>query len=172
MGMDVYGMNPTAEVGEHFHRTVWCWHPLWAMCEDLFPELAGKVEHGHANWADGLFAVDSEALADALEEAVADGRIEAWITDRNEAVAALPMEECGICDSTGIRTDDIGRGAGQHDKALSPEQAIVLGREFGWCNGCDGMGWKAPFASWYGVTVDDALEWTGFLRACGGFAIC
>jgi hypothetical protein len=172
MGMDVYGKNPTDEVGEYFRRNVWGWHPLWDMCLDLFPELAGKVEHGHSNDGDGLNAVDSEALGDALDEAVIDGRIAEWVTERNGLVAALPMEDCGICDGTGIRTDEIGRQAGQHDKALPSEQAIVLGREFGWCNGCDGNGEKAPFASWYGVEVGDATDWAGFLRSCGGFEIC
>tara|TARA_Y100000034_G_scaffold66233_1_gene79951 strand:+ start:4562 stop:5080 length:519 start_codon:yes stop_codon:yes gene_type:complete len=172
MGMDVYGKNPTDEVGEYFRRNVWGWHPLWDMCLDLFPELAGKVEYGHTNDGDGLNAVDSEALSNSLNEAVADGRVAAWISERNEIVANLPMEECYLCESTGIRTDEIGMQAGQHDKALSPEQATVLGREFGWCNGCDGKGEKAPFASWYGVEVGDATDWAGFLRSCGGFEIC
>lgn len=172
MGMDVYGKNPTTEVGAYFRRSVWGWHPLWSMCEDLFPELAGKVECGHSNGGDGLSAVDSEALADALVGAVADGRIVEWIDNRQKMVADLPMETCRICDSTGIRTDDMGQQTGQHDRALSPEQAVVLGREFGWCNGCDGVGWRAPFAASYSVQVDDAVDWAGFLRSCGGFEIC
>jgi len=172
MGMDVYGKNPTDEGGEYFCRKVWGWHPLWDMCLDLVHELAGRVEHGHCNDGDGLNAVDSEALGDALNEAVFDGRVAEWITDRNEIVANLPKEDCHICDSTGIRTDEIGIQDGQPDKALSPEQAIVLGREFGCCNGCDGKGWKEPFASWYEVEVNDATEFATFLRACGGFEIC
>ena len=172
MGMDVYGKNPTDEVGEYFCRKVWGWHPLWDMCEDLVHELAGRVEYAHCNDGDGLNAVDSEALGDALNEAIFDGRVAEWVARRDETLANLPKEDCLICDSTGIRTDEIGIQDGQHDKALPKEQAIVLDREFGWCNGCDGKGWKEPFASWYEVEVNDATEFATFLRACGGFEIC
>ena len=172
MGMDVYGKNPTDEVGEYFRRNVWGWHPLWEMVEDLFPELASKVQEGHTNSGDGLNAVDSEQLGTLLAEAAKDGRVALWIKERNEAVAALPMEDCQICDGTGIRSDEAGIKWGQHDKALSSEQAAVLGREFGWCNGCEGNGWRAPFASHYGTSVECAGEFSDFLAASGGFEIC
>ncbi len=171
MGTDIYGKNPTDVVGEHFCRSVWGWRPLWDMCEDLFPELAARVEVGYAHHNDGygLNAVDSEALADALNEAVYGGRVAEWVAERDETLANLPKEDCDICGSTGINTDDFAIQSGQHDRALTPEQATVLGREFGWCNGCDGNGWKEPYATWFSVTVDDAIEFAGFLRVCGGF---
>lgn len=172
MGMDVYGNEPTAEVGEYFRRNVWGWHPLWEMCEDLFPAIAGTVECGHSNDGDGLDAELSAELAKGLTEALADGRVAAWIAQRHAAVAALPMERCRICDGTGIRMDDIGRAAGQQDKALSKEKAIILGREFGWCNGCDGDGENAPWLASYEVVPSDATEFSDFLNACGGFVIC
>ena len=172
MGMDVYGKKPTAEVGEYFRRNVWGWHPLWGMIEDMFPELASKVEEGHTNSGDGLNAVDSELMGTLLAEAAKDGRVALWIKERNEAVSELPMDECRICEGTGIRTDDVGRNMGQHDKALSPEQVIVLGREFGWCNGCDGNGEKEPWESHYSVGVECAIEFADFMSASGGFEIC
>ena len=171
MGMDVYGKAPTAEVGEYFRRNVWGWRPLWDMCLDLFPELTEKVEYGHSNDGDGLNAVDSEHLGNLLTEAAKDGRVEAWIIGRNKAISELPMEECRICEGTGIRNDEVGRAAGQHDKALSPERAIILGREFGWCNGCDGDGENAPFLSHYGMDVSCATEFSEFLTSSGGFEI-
>jgi len=172
MGMDVYGKQPTSEAGEYFRRNVWGWHPLWEMCEDLFPTIAGQVECGHTNDGDGLDAVLSVDLGTGLTEAVADGRVAGWIAQRNAHVAAMPMEPCLICDSTGIRTDEIGVKMGQHDKALSKEKAIILGREFGWCNGCDGDGEKMPWMASYEVESDDAVEFSEFLAACGGFEIC
>ena len=92
MGTDIYGKNPTSAVGEHFHRSKWGWDPLWVMCDDLFPELATRIEVGYAHLNDGygLNAVDSEALADALNEAVADGRVAAWVAERDETLASLP----------------------------------------------------------------------------------
>lgn len=29
MGMDLYGLNPASERGEHFRANVWQWKPLW-----------------------------------------------------------------------------------------------------------------------------------------------
>ncbi|MDP6496007.1 MAG: hypothetical protein QGI09_11480, partial [Dehalococcoidia bacterium] len=91
MGTDIYGKNPTDVVGEHFCRSVWGWRPLWDMCEDLFPELAARIEVGYAHHNDGygLNAVDSEALADALNEAVYGGRVAEWVAGRDETLANL-----------------------------------------------------------------------------------
>jgi len=172
MGMDVYGIKPTSEEGEYFRRNVWGWHPLWEMCEDLFPAIAGQVECGHTNDGDGLDADLSVDLGKGLTEAVADGRVTAWIVSRSAQVAAMPMEPCLICDSTGIRTDEIGLKGGWHDKALPPEDALILGREFGSCNACGGHGEKEPWLASYDVGTEDAVEFSGFLTACGGFEIC
>jgi hypothetical protein len=172
MGMDVYGKEPTAEVGEYFRRNVWGWHPLWEMCEDLFPTIAGQVECAHTNDGDGLDADLSVELAKGLTEAVADGRVKAWIDERNAHVAALPMVPCRCCDATGIRTDEIGLAAGWHDKALSKEDAIILGREFGSCNACHGHGESPSWLASYETRIEDATEFSEFLAACGGFEIC
>ena len=172
MGMDVFGKAPTAEVGEYFRRNVGGWHPLWEMCEDLFPTITRLVECGHSNDGDGLDAILSAELSEGLTEAVADGRVASWIDQRNAHVAALPMEKCRICEGTGIRSDEIGLAHGWHDKALPPEEAIVLGREVGSCNACHGHGESAPWLASYEVIPDDAVEFSEFLGACGGFEIC
>jgi hypothetical protein len=167
--MDVYGKQPISDAGAYLRSDMWDWHPLWDMVEDLFPELASQVQYGHTNDGDGLDARNSVALGRGLAEAAHDGRCSRWIAERNAAVADLPMEDCELCEGTGIRKDEAGRPLAH--KRIRLWQATVLGRRFGWCNGCEGMGWKAPFASLYRTSVQSAKEFSDFLLVCGGFEI-
>ena len=172
MGMDVYGKKPTNETGEYFRRNVWGWRPLWECVESVVPDLATKVEYRQSNDGDGLVAEDSIALGKALLTAVEKGEVEKWIDEFRSAQAEIPMEECSICDATGIRTDQIGRDAGQHDRKLDEAVAIVVGREFGWCNGCNGLGKQESIFTSYGVEVECVTEFADFLINSGGFEIC
>jgi hypothetical protein len=42
MGMDVYGKQPTSEVGEYFRANIWSWRPIYSLvlqlCEDLLDD--------------------------------------------------------------------------------------------------------------------------------------
>ncbi len=172
MGMDVYGKNPTSEVGEYFRRNVWGWHPLWEYVEDTHPEIASLVIHGHTNSGDGLDGEKSTLLSKLLMEDYNSGKAEAYVVERNAKLAELPFEECKLCDSTGIRTDEIGKHNGQDTKELAPDIAIIVGRTHGWCNGCDGVGMVENWATNYYLEADDIKEFAEFLAECGGFEIC
>jgi hypothetical protein len=171
MGMDVMGKNPTDDAGEYFRNNVWWWHPLWNYCCDVLPDVCEKVEEGHSNSGDGLDAEDSIRLADALEEAIRSGHTKEYETAYREHLGSLPREACSLCDETGIRRDEVGVQYGYHDKKLTPEQVSLYGREFGWCNGCDGHGSQANFMSNYPFDVSNVDEFAQFLRHCGGFQI-
>ncbi len=173
MGMDVYGKNPENETGEYFRRNVWGWRPLWTLVEAVAEDLASRVEYAHTNDGDGLDAVDSKALSIELLKAIEDGRVEAFIKEYDEFKANLPMVECTICDGTGIRTDQIGIESGWHDKKLDEEVAKKVGREFGSCNACEGLGECENFLGhYYTPEVECVKEFAGFLEHCGGFEIC
>jgi hypothetical protein len=172
MGMDVYGKNPTSKVGKYFRRNVWGWHPLWGYVEDVHPEIASLVKYGHSNDGDGLDEEDSRRLAELLTTDLEIGLVDKYVEERNKALADLPLEPCGLCDSTGIRTDKVGLESGMPDKELSPEMKILTGREKGWCNACNGQGESAPWATNYSLEPTDVKEFTEFLRDCGGFEIC
>lgn len=186
MGMDVYGRNPDADVGEYFRRNVWGWHPLAeaveAVCsmaeeEDLF----NRCEHWHTNDGDGLNAVDSIELADLLEDYITSGMLAAHLEIREERLAAMPNDPCRHCNGTGIRDDEVGKRAGQPGK-LIPTDAIDTttpdgkphprAGQTGWCNGCDGTGYNRPWDCHYHVDLDDVKQFAEFLRHCGGFEIC
>ena len=172
MGMDVYGKKPKSEVGEYFRNNVWWWHPLWDFCVDNFPELAGKVKEGHSNSGDGLGARDSKALAKGIIELINNGQAQKYVDDRNHQLSMLPLNECDLCTGTGIRTDDVGISAGMPDKELSWEQQVLLGREKGTCNGCQGEGTTEAFELSYRIDVDNIERFAKFLADCGGFEIC
>lgn len=171
MGMDVYGVAPTEEVGTYFRRNVWGWRPLWNYVEDLHPEIAQLVPYAHSNDGDGLTRMRSIQLADLLDGDIESGRASEYIDTRNRVIAEIPMEPCEFCDSTGIRTDEVGVNAGMPERELTKEFAEKLGRTHGTCNGCNGLGEREPFQRWYFLELDDIREFSAFVRASGGFEI-
>ena len=155
MGMDVYGTNPTKEVGQYYRQSVWGWHPLWNYVENEFPALAVKVEHGHTNDGDGLDSEDSKALAAAMQEALANGTAEQYVKELEAEIAALPDVDCSVCKGTGQRPDGL---------------AGIEWKKPG-CNGCSGTGKTINFGRNYGIEVQDIKEFAEFLEHCGGFEI-
>lgn len=171
MGMDVYGTKPTSEKGEYFRNNVWWWRPLWDYCEHVAPELCKDVS-AHYNDGDGLDDEKAKALSKILLETLSDGRCVVYEAQYNFDVSQLPNEDCTICGKTGIRTDEVGKEHGMDVKALSDDEAIVLGRETGWCNGCNGLGWKPNWATHYPFSRENVQEFAEFLAESGGFSIC
>lgn len=157
MGMDVYGNAPTAEVGEYFRRSVWGWHPLWDLVEDVCPWVLKAVPGGHYNDGEGLDAQQALRLADELAEMLADKTITRYIEKRNHTLAELPDVPCQWCEGTGVRTDEVGQ------QMKMPER--------NWCNGCDGKGFQQDSRRMYQVSVEDVEEFAEFVRHSGGFRI-
>jgi hypothetical protein len=170
MGMDVYGLEPTTERGEYFRNNVWWWRPLWDYCLEIMPNL--DEVSGYTNDGDGLDAVSSLDLANALFAEIESGRTAEYSQAYNEHLAGLPRENCKYCNTTGIRTDEIGVKMGQPERALSPEVSILVGRTHGWCNGCDGVGTQENWNAGYPFSVENVRDFAEFVRDSGGFSIC
>jgi len=172
MGMDVYGKNAHTEQGEYFRNNVWYWRPLWGYCCEVHPDLCGNdADSGFMNDGYGLNEDDATRLGHALLDDIETGRTEQYRLDYMAQLAELPRTPCPHCGATGIRTDAVGIDMGQHEKALSPEVASLVGRDFGWCNGCDGIGTQAHFAHNYPFVVENVKEFAEFLLVSGGFEI-
>jgi hypothetical protein len=172
MGMDVYGKNPTSDVGEYYRQSVWGWHPLWHYVELYHEQYANKVQHGHSNDGDGLGAEDSSQLSLSLKQDLITGMAQQRLAEWQRQMDELPLENCDLCNATGIRTDENGVKFGMDKKELSAEQSEKLGRRIGYCNGCEGVGKKQPFIKNYSTSIDDIREFADFLADCGGFEIC
>lgn len=171
MGMDVYGKNPKSETGQYFRRNVWGWRPLWDYVSNQHPEIAELVQYGYSNDGDGLGARNAKRLAKLLMDDFTSGKVAEYVVERNRELAELPFEDCELCHSTGVRTDAVGVQSGQPTKELTPEIAIIVGREVGWCNGCNGVGKRENWATNYYLEPDDVKEFAEFLVDSGGFEI-
>lgn len=165
MGMDVYGQNPTSEVGSYFRNNVWWWRPLWSYCEHIAPDLIPKDNEGHLNDGWGLDAEGARALAQKLKEELDSGRCAEHAESYQRELKALLREPCDLCNGTGVRRDEIGLEHGFPEK-LNPYTGLK-----GWCNGCDGKGDKPPFAANYPFSTQNVAEFANFLEASGGFEI-
>lgn len=149
MGMDVYGKNATSEKGQYFRNNCWWWRPLWNYCQSV-SYVAQQVEYGQSNDGDGLNAEDAVLLAETLQAEIDSGRCLQYEQEYRDHLAALPDEECNLCNGTGTRTD-----------------AIVQGK----CNGCEGKGSRRPWQTHYPFEVENVREFAEFLRDSGGFEI-
>jgi hypothetical protein len=171
MGMDVFGKNPVNETGEYFRNNVWWWRPLWNYCYDVAPHLLIGVS-GSTNDGDGLEADDTQELVNILKVELEAGRTLEYQTEYNAELANLPRQDCELCETTGIRSDEVGFNAGMDKRELSPEVQILTGRTHGWCNACDGIGTKENWSAGYPFSVENVQEFVDFLASSGGFEIC
>jgi hypothetical protein len=94
MGMDVYGRKPTAPEGVYFRRNIWGWHPLAKLCTTLAPAETRKCKAWHDNEEDGLNAVQSVALANRLQQLIADGTVAGYLARQS----ALDPAELGLTE--------------------------------------------------------------------------
>ena len=173
MGMDVVGIKPRGKTGEYFRNNVWYWRPLWEYCEFIDPTLREKVPNAQYNGGDGLRdAIECIALSNKLIDSINTGVAQRYKEAREQWLDSLPTYPCDICEGTGIRTDLIGQEQGMSDKVLDETAQVVLSRERGWCNGCEGKGEKPDWQTHYPFEVENVLEFAEFLKHCGGFKIC
>jgi hypothetical protein len=165
MGMDVFGLEPTSEVGAYFRNNVWWWRPLWDYCCRLAPDLIPEDNGGHYNDGWSLDADAAKELAAKLKDELASGRCQHYAAAYARAIATLPLETCEFCEGTGTRSDAVGLEHGFPTR-INPHTG-----QPGWCNGCDGLGTHPPFLAHYPFSPENVEAFAGFLEACGGFEI-
>lgn len=146
VGMDVFGRNPTAKVGEYFRNTVWRWHPLAELCCAMAPEASAGCAMWHSNDGDGLDADDATTLCAILEARLRNGDVAAYVSAREAALAALPDVACAACEGG----------------ALSLEHPCAV---------CGGRRFVRPIATWYDCSAANVQAFAAFLTHCGGFEI-
>jgi hypothetical protein len=183
MGMDVSGIEPTAEVGRYFRNSVWWWHPLWSYVEDVAadvvrvlvnyralyePEFDGPktydAESGHFNDCAGLDAEGAAALAAVLTAELDSGR-----TAEREAEHTAYLDshwlkqQCSRCGGTGKAPTD----------SLQAKADAMLGG----CYLCGGRGEHRPETDAGGkccpspFSADNVARFSDFVAASGGFLI-
>ena len=153
MGVDVYGVKNEKA---YFQRNWWGWRPLANFCLNVGEGLIQEDEatDWHNNNERGLDEKRALELADRLQTILDSGRAAEDIEKYKQWQAALPMEPCKYCNTTGTR----------HDLADHPG-----GVE---CNACHGKGEEKSFQTAYWIEENDIVEFVQFLRVSGGFRIC
>lgn len=151
MGMDVIGIKPTASQGEHFRNSVWWWPLLWQFACDIAGVSKELQRDGQFNDGDGLGEAGAAAMATALRQALADGRVNDFQRDWHSGIASAPDEICQSCAGACIR-----------DQGADPVP----------CGACSGTGKKRPFWTDYRFDRENVEKFADFLEHCGGFLIC
>ena len=151
MGMDVYGVAPTSEVGEYFRNNVWSWRPLWDFVRESC-DLDEDVElSGHFNDGMQIDEFTARRIAKTLFSLLNDGTVATYERAHDVLLKALPDEECKHCNGTGVRDDEYVQGK---------------------CNGCNGTGKVRPFETWYSFSEENVQKFAEFADHSGGFEIC
>lgn len=150
MGMDVFGKNPTAEVGGYFRESVWGWRPLADYLTTEFPEETAGCTYWQSNDYDGLDADECGALASKLGQALEAGAVALYEKSYAEEQDNLPDHPCPYCQATGQRTWDDGVRT---------------------CNACRGTGRQEHPGRHYPFREETVRQFHQFLTHCGGFEI-
>ena len=152
MGFDVYGENPTEEVGEYFRANVWWWHPLWKFTSQLCDSILTEEDISQGSYNDGhvIDEIKAGKMVKMLRFSLSTGHAKKHVEEYEKTKSEIPLEKCDICDGTGKRTDmEVPNG----------------------CNKCDGKGEHMPWSTWYHISVKAIEEFTDFIEASGGFSI-
>ena len=139
--------------GVYFRNNVWWWRPLWdyvtEVCEDVMS--AADIRAGHSN---SHIEISAEKVDEMLSKLVPDLAFENHIKYEKEYEAkldALPLIDCDLCNSTGVRDD-----------------AHVQGE----CNGCQGEGKRKSWDTHYPFSHKNVESFVNFLSESGGITIC
>ena len=151
MGMDVYGVAPTNEVGEYFRNNVWSWRPLWDFVSESCDLTLEMKRSGHFNDGLQIDELTARRIAKTLFSLLQDGTVANYQRKRDVLLEALPDEECKHCNGTGFRDDEYVQGT---------------------CNGCNGTGKVRPFETHYPFSAENVADFARFCYMSGGFEIC
>ena len=151
MGMDVYGVAPTSEVGEYFRNNVWSWRPLWDFVGESCDLTLEMKRSGHFNDGLQIDELTARRIAKTLFSLLHDGTVATYQREREKLLEALPDEVCPHCNGTGVRDDEYVQGK---------------------CNGCDGTGKVRPFETHYPFSAENVTDFARFCCVSGGFEIC
>lgn len=153
MGMNLYGLNPSAHTGKIYRLSIWLWHPLWNYVEMEHSDLANKLGNGHANDGDILNESDTKELESKLLEDLNNGKIEKYVNNFNIFLDSLPEVRCEYC---------LGFGK---------ERQFILNITEENCFRCHGSGVSKMFITNYKADIYDFHKFIEFLKYCGGFKI-
>lgn len=170
MAMDVYGRKPTSAEGKYFRRNVWGWRPLATYLTTTFPNITQHCKYWQSNDGGGLGMLLSLSLARGIDKDIEDGHAAQYIAERDAHLANLKPVPCQHCNGVGRMTGTKNAVFERvHEDGDTKPRLTVVQKK---CSMCDGTGEHLPFDTWYSLTLEDLVEFSAFLKVCGGFKIC
>jgi hypothetical protein len=168
MGMDVFGLHPTAKVGVYFRASWWQWRPLAEYFQAIAPGICQYCRVWLHNDGDGLKANRASALADVLDAELVSGRCQQYAAERETRLSTLPPIVCQFCDGSGkagsgharVRIWELSE---TEINEVNPDDVLAS------CPMCGGQGCVKPDV--FTFYVELVREFAAFLHSCGGFSI-
>lgn len=115
--------------GRYFQTSNWGWRAMALYICTTFPEIASHCKHWQTNDGDGLNAVQSVRLADALDRVIETGALADHIAMREAHIRNQPMRPCRLCHGSGIRTDEIADEITEYRPVPQRQNGGPRGRE-------------------------------------------
>lgn len=161
-----------------WHATVRApaWPRLWGWLGELHGDILDRDVYvaGCLPVDESGVKLDAETcrrLADALDHDLASGAIDDARKMMSDEYASRDLIECGFCEGTGVRRDELGQAFRLDDVELDETTALVVGRDRGTCDVCDGYGRHPDPATLFTFERETVEAFAAFLRHCGGVGI-
>lgn len=161
--------------GDYFRNNVWWWRPLWDfICENCDDILDSEDMYGgEENSGKVIFKYKALKIAKRLQGLIDSGSVAEFEKQYHTSLDDLPLETCGYCDGTGIRTwpgkTQTLTVAGTKTKSVTKD-----------CNVCNTehtrkkgipVGKTKQWQCSYPFSEKNVIEFTKFCKESGGFEI-
>jgi hypothetical protein len=148
--------------GLYFRNNVWWWRPLWEYicikCENILTDK--DIESGSYNDGHRISKTKSKRIASRLRTLIKDGSVVEHAIAYHVHLESLPLEDCGICDGSGHRNDNIVQGpCNACNTEYTKEAGIPIGKKYNW---------KLS----YPFEIENIIGFERFCEQSGGFEIC
>ncbi len=148
--------------GEYFRNNVWAWRPLWNyVCNECSEILTEEdMENGCYNGGHEISEEKAILISEKLFELIEVKETKKYEISHTSRLKSLPLEDCTLCNGTGIRNDDVVKGScNSCNTEYTKEQGIPIGK-------------KKSFQCSYPFDTDNVKAFANFCKESGGFVIC
>ena len=103
MGMDVFGIEPTADTGRYFRASIWQWRPLWEQMKALCGDFLSDEMLAAMAYNDGAGPREQSTctkIADRLEQWLHTDSRSKFVIDREQTSLRVASNGCLVSCET------------------------------------------------------------------------
>ena len=142
--------------GVYFRNNVWWWRPLWGyvckVCYEVMDE--NDTNAGEHNGNEKINMKTARKMYKILETLIDAGEVNKEEERYKKSLEDMPVEICHVCDGNGEKNPN----------DTDPDRTA--------CWKCNGTGKIDNWLTSYPFSEENVIEFSYFLRECGGFRIC